>query len=152
MWMRNLWNYHIEILWNSESFYQVRGQTFWMFHLKANNLQINPKLTGKLRPYLSIQSMHFVFPFCPIQHGYIVIPISETNWRNEATFLSDFSKFLPLRVETTTTSWDFFNIKFTLGNLIPRPWSSLIDRGFAEFIFPNTTFIRRDDPDAFAAR
>jgi len=155
MWMRNLWNNQIELIWNPSSCHQVRGQTFWMFHLKTNNLQINPKLTSNFRPYLSIQSMHFVFPFCPIQHGYIVVPISKINWEKEATLLSDFSKFLSLRVSTGTSeknSWDFFNIKFTLGNLIPRPRSSLIDRGLAEFIFPNTTFIDRWDQTCFCCK
>jgi len=43
------------------------------------------------------------------------------------------------------TSWDFFNIKFTLGNLISRPKSYVLDRGMAEFIFPNATFITDED-------
>jgi len=152
MWMRNFWNNHIDLLWNGFICHQVRGQTFWMFHLKTNNLQIHPKLTFNLRPSLSIQSMYFVFPFCPFEHGYIVIPISKINWENEATLLSEFSKYLPLRVETETTSWDFFNIKFTLGNIIPRPRSSLIDRGLAELIFPNTTFIKQEDKTCFCCK
>jgi len=84
--------------------------------------------------------MHFVFPFC--SYRYIVIPISKNTWVTEANLLSDFSSFLPLRVSTL---WEFFNVKFTLQNLIARNKSSLLDRGFAEFIFSNATFITNRD-------
>jgi len=93
--------------------------------------------------------MHFVFPFCSVDTGNIVIPFVKQTWETEATRFSDFSSFLPLRVEpylyTTNQQimWEIFNIKFTLGYLIQLSKSSLLDRGLAEFIFPNTTFIER---------
>jgi len=143
MWMRKSWNNHIEKLWEDDP---IRDQTFWMFHLKTNNLKIRFEKNTKIGPKVSIQSMHFVFPFCPVEVGYSVVPISKKNWEAEATLLSDFSRFLPLRVEnlamfTTLPSLrEFFMVEFTLRNLIPRPMSSLLDRGMAEFIFPNATF------------
>jgi len=42
--------------------------------------------------------------------------------------------------QNTYFLFNFFNVKFTLRNLIPRSKSSLLDRGLAEFIFPNATF------------
>jgi len=41
---------------------------------------------------------------------------------------------------------------FTLGNLISRAKSSLVDRGFAEFIFPNATFIDQQDDICFCCK
>jgi len=147
MWMRNFWNNHIDKVM-SIAFDQEHGQTSWLFHLKTNNLDISHTNALNIRPSVSIQSMHFVFPFCPIEVGYIVIPISKQTWETEATLLSDFSRFLPLKVEASLMNsgiskpqslFDFFNIKFTLRARFPR--STLVDRGLAEFIFPNTSFI-----------
>jgi len=116
--------------------------------LKTNILHTNRKLTLNVTPStVSIQSMHLVFPFCPIEIGYIVIPSSKHTWEIEATRLSDFSVFLKLIVRshnllsTLPRIEDFFTIKFTLGNLIMRPRSTLLDRGMAEFVFPNATFM-----------
>jgi len=80
-----------------------------------------------------------------MHQGYIVIPISKNAWESEATFFSDFSRFLPLKVYSDLywtnkeINWEFHNAKFTLRNLIVL--SSLLDRGLAEFVFPNTTFV-----------
>jgi len=151
MWMRNFWNNHIENEKSGQYMYQTRGQTYWMFHLKTSNLDINHITNVNIRPSILIRSMHFVFPFCTNWAGYIVIPISKKTWENEAMVLSDFSSFRSLRVwfsskfTELSTLWDFFNIKFTLRNFIMRPKSSLLDRGMAEFIFPNATFIDHDD-------
>jgi len=147
---RNFWDNHIDRLWNSNSAHnhQVRGQTFWMFHLKANNLQADQTMTLNIRASVSILSMHFVVPFCSLR--YIVIPMSKNTRETDASHFSDFSSFLPLRVrKDSTLSWDIFNIQFTLGNLIPRSKSSLLDRGLAEFIFPNTTFFVNDEKLCF---
>jgi len=145
--MRNFWNNHIDRIWN---YHPIRGQTFWKFHLKTNNLDnLEDSLvtTTTTRPVVSIHSMHFVFPFGPLACGAIVIPTSKLTWETEATLLSDLSRFLPLRVESDVDMtdpeefmWEFNNIKFTPGNLISRSKSTLLDRGFAEFIFPNSTF------------
>jgi len=139
MWTRNLWNNHIDELWDGylSDQRQIRGQTFWMFHLKTNNLAI----PSTIKPsFVSIQSMHFVFPFCPISFGYLVIPISKQTWEIEATHFSDFTSFLPIRVFSYGPTWEFFNVKFTLRNLVSSPKSTLLDRGFAEIIFPNATY------------
>jgi len=145
MLTRYFWNNHIDNIWD---YHQIRGQTFWKFHLKTNNLEYNDVTNTNTRPVVSIHSMYFVFPFGPRACGIIVIPISKRNWETKATLFSDFSKFLPLRVkpEEDITNpkefmWEFINIKFTLGNLILQSKSSLLDRGLAEFIFPNTTFL-----------
>jgi len=149
--MRSLWNIHIDKTWNDVLFHQVRGQIFWMFHLKTNNLQTNQTLSLNIRPSVEIHSMHFVFPFC--SYRYIVIPISKNTWESEATLLSDFSSFLPLRVESYgPIPWEFFNIKFNLRNLIPLSQSSLLDRGLAEFIFPNATFLQNSDKACFCCK
>jgi len=146
--MRNFWKNHIDSIWNNLGFtHPLRGQTFWMFHLKTNNLEDSQTKNSYTKPVVSIHSMHFVFPFCSVDTGNIVIPFVKQKWETEATRFSDFSSFLPLRVEpylyitNQQIMWEFFNIKFTLGNLIPLSESSLLDRGLAEFIFPNTTFI-----------
>jgi len=137
---------------------QVRGQTVWMFHLKTNNLRSSQVKSTPITIAFSVSiiSMHFVFPFCPIEHGFIVIPISKKSWETEANLLSDFSPFLPLRVRNPTLQEeklrDFFKIKFTLGNLISTAKSSLLDRGMAEFIFPNATFLFYDDPTCFCCK
>jgi len=154
MWMRSFWNNHIDRIWNHPNkFHQIRGQTYWMFHLKTSNLHVIHATNTKTKPSVSIHSMHFVFPFCLMDSGrVIIIPISKKSWETEATLLSDFSSFLPLRVSSYKDEfrrreipWDFYNTKFTMGNLIQRFNSSLIDRGFAEFIFPNLTVIDRED-------
>jgi len=162
--MRSFWNNHIDVIWNSNFFsHQIRGQVYWMFHLKTGNLEVIQATNTKTRPTVSIQSMHFVFPFCPMSTGInIIIPISKNTWKTEATLFSDFSSFLPLRVSSyeheyssnhpELIQWDFFSTKFTLRNLIPRPKSSLIDRGFAEFIFPNTTFIDSRDKTCLCSK
>jgi len=101
MWMRSFWNNQIDRLWiHSSDSHQIRGQTFWMFHLKTSNLEvIEEHMNIKTRPAtISIHSIHFVFPFCPFQVGYIIIPISKNTWKIEATPFSDFSSFLPLKV------------------------------------------------------
>jgi len=154
--MRNFWTNHIEYLWEA---HDVRGQTFGMFHLKTNNLPLDRKLTTDITPSaVSIQSMHFVFPFCPIERGYRVIPISKQAWETEANFLSDFSPFLPITVQSPSLTaelpslWDFFKIKFTLRNLIAQPKSSLLDRGMAEFVFPNATFVTEYDETCFCCK
>jgi len=162
MWMRTLWNSHVEKIWIYYSnSHQIRGQTFWMFHLKTSNLKNTHVMNINTRPSVSIHSMHFVFPFCRMNFGYIVIPISKITWEVEATLFSDFSSFLPLRVSTENgvlfdhpevDLWDFYNTEFTLGNLIPRSKSSLIDRGFAEFIFPNATFLSWEDETCFCCK
>jgi len=154
MWMRNLWNNHIEDLWNSYFCQQIRGQTFWLFHLKTNNLDINHNTTLKLSPFVSIPSMRFVFPFCPIEHGFIVIPISKNTWESEATYFSDFSSFLPLRVQSGVSSrmQNFFSIKFTLRELLQNYNSSIFDRGLPELIFPNVTLIKRSDKTCFCCK
>jgi len=141
-WMRNFWNHHIDGLWkDGDDFHQIRDQTYWMFHLKTDNLNIRFTRNTKIRPFVSILSMHFVFPFCRIKVGYIVVPISKQTWETEASFLSDFSRFLPLRVYAGLSSKsESFKIRFTLRNLISQPKTALIDRGLAELIFPNTTF------------
>jgi len=150
MWMRNFWNNHIHNIWNGLLVEKLNGNIFWMFHLKTNNVPISQTV---IRHSVSIQSMHFVFPFCPLEAGYIVIPLSKQTWESEATLLSDFSSFLPLRVWSyTKTLWYFFNIKFTLKNLISRSRSSLLDRGLAEFIFPNATFTQNDDQTYFCSK
>jgi len=160
MWMRSFWNNHIDSIWNNpDQLHQIRGQTFWMFHLKTSNLEVSHATNTNTRPSVSIHSMHFVFPFCPMGAGsVIVIPISKNSWKTEATLFSDFSSFLPLRVNSgrvfnpESILWEFFNIKFTLGNLIPRSNSSVLDRGFAEFIFPNATFLPRRDKTCFCCK
>jgi len=42
--MRNFWNNYIVNYWNAHvvSHHQVRGQTYWIFHLKTDNLHISP--------------------------------------------------------------------------------------------------------------
>jgi len=150
-WMRSFWNNHHDKLWKKYHWFyhqnnQIRGQTNWKFHLRTNNLQIN------VEPSVSIQSMHFVFPFCPIEVGYIVVHISKQTWESEASLLSNFPRFLPLRVRTKKSSWHFFNIEFTLSNLIAHSKSSLLDRGLAEFIFPNTTFVAETDKTCFCCK
>jgi len=162
MWMRSFWNNHIENERNGMNemyMRQVRGQTYWMFHLKTNNLEIRFVKDTMIRPFVSIQSMHFVFPFCPFKVSNILIPISKQTWETEATLLSDFSSFLSLKVAnwffSTTklpTLRDFFSIRFTLRNLILRPKSSLLDRGMAEFIFRNTSFMAGDDETCFCCK
>jgi len=76
--------------------------------------------------------------------GFLVIPISNQTWENEASLFSDFSSFLPIIVDSYpyVPLWDFFEVEFTLRNLIARPRSTLLDRGLAEFIFPNASFSR----------
>jgi len=139
-------------------FHQTRGQTFWIFHLKTSNLEVIQATYATTRQSVLIHSMHFVFPFCPLKVGFFIFPISEKTWKIEATMLSDFSSFLPLRVvsdnkysvrQPESVLWDFFNTKFTLKNLMARSKFSLIDRGFAEFIFPNTTFVDFKDETCF---
>jgi len=156
MWMRSFWNHHIDRLWfRKVTFHQIRGQIYWMFHLKTNNLEVIHAKNTNIKPSVSIHSMQFVFPFCPMHIG---IPTSKNTWETDASFFSDFSLFLPLRVsyEKEThlglTIWDFFNTKFTLGNVIQRSKSSLIDRGFAEFIFPRAAFIRELDTTCFCCK
>jgi len=162
MWMRTFWNNHIDIIWYTRLWYhQIRGQTAWMFHLKTDNLQDIHFSNTKTRPSVSIHSMHFVFPFCTQDVCSIIIPISKKTWEIEATLFSDFSSFLPLRVSSTKDIYskkqhnfilrDFYNTKFTLGNVISRP-KSLIDRGFAEFIFPNATIIDQFDKTCFCCK
>jgi len=155
MWMRSFWNKHKEEHWGgSIPVHQVQdAQTLWMFHLVTSNLGISHTRNMNTRPTVSIESMRFVFPFCPSEVGNIVIPISKNTWEIEATLLSDFSKFLPLRVKVPlsllnfreTNPEDFFQNRFTLRSLISKPKSPLLDRGLAEFIFSNTTFT--DDLD-----
>jgi len=165
MGMRIFWNNHIDETWINSGvfFHQIRGQTFWMFHLKTDNLEITHTLNTNTRPSVSIHSMHFVFPFCPMHVGRVItIPISKKTWEIEATLFTDFSSFLPLRVSSYKGEFserhpelfllDFFNTKFTLRNLIPRSKSSLIDRGFAEFLFPNATFISWQDETCFCCK
>jgi len=92
----------------------------------------------------------------------IIIPISKNTWESEATLFSDFSSFLPLRVSShkdiyskrhpELILWDFYKTKFTLGNLISRSKSSLIDRSFAELIFPNATFISKYDRTCYCCK
>jgi len=153
MWMRNFWNNHFDQLWKDtsiDSHSQVQGQIYWMFHLKTNNLDIDHVKTLNTRPFVSIHSMHFVFPFCPIEAGYIVIPIFKQNWETHAKHFSEFSSFLPLRVGCYLSPLQsFFKIKFTLRNLLKNFKSPLLDRGMAEFIFPNTSFIKEDDKTCF---
>jgi len=92
--MRNYWNKHIEKLWtNGYQSHPIRGQTFWMFHLKTNMLKSRFARNTKIRHFVSIKSMHFVFPFCTYEVGYIVVPISKETWETEANRLSDFSSF-----------------------------------------------------------
>jgi len=125
-----------------------------MFHLKTNDLHTDHKFTLDKTPTVSIQSMHFVFPFCPM----VVVPVSKQTWETEATLLSDFSAYLPVRVKSLSlftqlpTLDDFFNVKFNLGNLIPRLRSSLLDRGIAEFIFRNATFVTEDNKTCFCCK
>jgi len=141
--MRRFWNNHINPIWED---HQIRDQTSWKLHLKTSNLGESHVVDTNARPFVSIQSIHFVFPFCPSIVGSIVIPLNKQTWETEATVFSDFSRFLPLRVSSMTYKtnkkimWEFLNIKFTLRNLIPLSNTSLLDRGLAEFIFPNTTF------------
>jgi len=149
MWMRNHWNNHIDNPSNGYFAHQVRGQTLWMFHLLANNLEDSHATTLNTGQPVSIHSMHFIFPFCPLEVGYIVIPILKNTWEIEANRLSDFSPFLPLRVHSFNSLWNFFKTTFTLRNLIAEPKSSLLDRAVAEFIFPNTTFIIDEDKRCF---
>jgi len=138
MWMRNFWKNAIDHIWN---FHPIRGQTYLMFHLKTSNLDTSHQTNMNTRPYVLVTSMHFVFPFCP----YVVISISKQTWETEATHFTDFSRFFPLRVHSFSdwTSaehrWEISNEKFTLRNLIKLP--SLLDRGLAEFVFPNITLI-----------
>jgi len=152
--MRKLWINRIKLARDDLLSNQVRGQTFWMFHLKTNNLEIELAMTQNARPFVVIQTMHFVFPFCPKAAGYIVIPISQKTWETEAMLFSVFSSFLPLRVFASPSEIlrKFFYIKFTLANLIPRSKSSLLDRGLAEFIFPNTTFVATNDKTCFCCK
>jgi len=182
--MRQFWTAHIDELWITGGsqiikqgknaggrgfitirfFYftdnQVRGQTFWVFHLKTNNLNISHVRSINARPSVSIQSMHFAFPFCTKGAGNFLIPISKNTWESDASRLSDFSSFLPLRVGPADFDprppWamdqSFFNIPFTLRNLFSRTKTSLLDRGLAEFIFPNTTFIEADDQTCFCCK
>jgi len=184
--MRRFWTNHIDGLWTErifrilnrtrvpgitddyvrfepayDTFNQVRGQTFWVFHLKTNNLEINHVRSINARHSVSIQSMQFVFPFCMGAVGNILVTVSKNTWEAEATRLSDFSSFLPLRVGhaglTIRASWamdarSFFNAQFTLRNLHSRPKTSLLDRGLAEFIFPNTTFIIYSDERCFCCK
>jgi len=115
---------HIDSIWNHVSkFHQMRGQTYWLFHLKTDNLEvIQPTNTIRRSTTVFIHSMHFVFPFCSINVGsVIIIPISNNTWETEATLFSDFSSFLPLRVNYDRDEysfsirnpelilWDFFN-------------------------------------------
>jgi len=144
--MRNYWNYHIDTLWtNGYEFHPVRVQTYWMFHFKTTNLKMRFLKNTKVRPFVSIQSMHFVFPFCPIEVGNIVVPISKQTWESEATLLSDFWRFFPLRVFTREVSNNSgsWAMKFTLRSLILRPKTYLLDRAFTEFIFPNVSTYKR---------
>jgi len=156
MRMRTFWNNHIGLYWN---YNQIRGQTFWMFHLKTSNLEIAHATNAITRPTVSIHSMHFVFPFCLM--NFIIIPISKKTWEIEATLFSDFSTYLPLIVsyahhsylrDPKSVLWDFFHTKFTLRNLLLRSKASLMDRGLAEFIFPNTTFINERDRTCFCCK
>jgi len=144
--MRKLWTNNIDRLW--KRYQQLRCQTDWKFHLKTNNLAVTHDSAFLIdnRPSVSIRSMHFVFPFCPLDVGYIVIPISKQTWKTEGERLPDFSSFLPLIVQSyRSTIWNFFYLKFTVRNLIEWPKSSLLDRGLDEFIFPNATFAKHTD-------
>jgi len=153
--MRSFWNNQKDTIWNYGGvyFHEVRGQTYWLFHLKTDNLEDLHAKNTNTRSSVSIHSMHFVFPFCQIRVGFIIIPISKKSWEVEETLFSDFSLTLPLRVNSRL--WDFYNTKFTLRNLIPRSSArrrGLIDRGLAEFIFPNTTLIDKDTNTCFCCR
>jgi len=126
-----------------------------MFHLKTDNLEISHASNMNTGAFVSIQSMHFIFPFCSIEAGYIVIPISKTKWEIEASHFSDFSSFLPLRVESLywkPAIWDDFKFGFTLRNFTRASNSSVLDRGLAEFIFPNTTFIDFEEKICFCCQ
>jgi len=105
---------------------------------------------------VSILGMRFVFPFCTTRNGDVVIPISINTWHTEASKYSDFVPNLPVTVDlrynseklfTESARFDttirFYSTKFTLRNLVkyPNVQSAISERGIAEFLFPNFTFV-----------
>jgi len=68
-----------------------------MFHLKAKGVENNRRnMSGSV---VSISSIKFVFPFCPMPRGYFVVPITKINWQQDASVLSEFSHYMPLQVD-----------------------------------------------------